>query len=707
MRFLARLRNEAIPLSLLLLVGLVVFCGAYDKWSIRSWNVPLEYHEDAPQVLTWIKAASEGDYYPLVPVQVSRLGAPGEANWNDYPMYEKCLTVGMGIAARFVGLIPAANLGSLFAHLSAALTFYLCCRYLRIRTDLSFTVALLYGFAFFIFWRDLRHLLLAFIFTVPLAIVVSWIVGKASRLHWKTTRVWGCLAVAFVLGQGSPFNLAMFLQFVLIAGFFAWKVKGRIQNLKIALACVAVGGGGFIATNGGTFLYQAEHGPNALALEREYLHAEIFALKPMELIVPPPEHRLAPMAAIGKKYDEEQKIVGENFSPYLGVVGIGALVWLLAEAYAWLIGRSRKRPAWTILIQMHWVLFFCMLGGLNSLIAFGGFRLFRASNRFSVFIFALALLFLALRLGPLMQNWNRGKRYCMLGCILLVGLLDQVPHPLTGEALVSVEERLSSDIEFGMKLESELEPGAMVFQMPVVGFPEGLDVFSMEKYDHSRPYLHTESIRFSYGANKGRTHDSWQMIAEWLPAGSLVNYLQRMGFEAIIVNKKGYADGGSSIISALQSAGVEEIARDRRDEMVCFNLKPETEMISPASVFFFRKEAGWALVEYQGDDAVHWMEAMGIIALRNDEKTSKTLILHCDLISPVGQSGSVILNNQQLSQFAVTKDERKRIQLALLLPPGQSTLVFQANGGTFPHQRVTDLRVGLAVVNLLLEDSLR
>ena len=56
-----------------------------------------DYNGDALQILGWINAASEGDYISAFWTEtVHRLGAPYEANWNDYPMYEKLITFGLG-----------------------------------------------------------------------------------------------------------------------------------------------------------------------------------------------------------------------------------------------------------------------------------------------------------------------------------------------------------------------------------------------------------------------------------------------------------------------------------------------------------------------------------------------------------------------------------------------------------------------------------
>ena len=702
MKCLSFIKREIPSLLILLVVATVVFCGAYGKWSSSDWKRPLSYEEDAPQVLTWIKAASEGDYYPFAPVHVSRLGAPGEANWNDYPMYEKGMTLGMGWLACLFGLIPAANLGTLFAHVSAVLSFFLVCRYLRYGRDVSMVMALLYGFAFYIFWRDLRHLLLTFIFTVPPALLVSWIVGGSRTLKLSGRKTWGCMVVAVVLGLGSPFNLNLFLHFVFAAGLYAWLAKGQRENLNVALACIVVAGGAFVATNAGTFIYQFQHGSNPIALEREYLHAEIFARKPMELFLPSPEHRVGFLSAMGERYDSENKVVGENFSPYLGIVGSLGLAWMLVEVVGWMMGRVRRTTAIIPLLQAHWVLAFCLVGGLNSLIAFGGFRLFRASNRFSIFILAIVLLFLAGRLSSLMAKWGPGRRRGLLLFILVVGLLDQIPVRPDAEATGKVEERVQSDMEYAAAMEKELGQGSMVFQMPVVGFPEGRNVLKMEKYEHSRPYLFSESLRFSYGSNKGRQEDSWQLLASWQPVGILVRRLQNSGFAGLHLNRKGFVDEGRGMMEALSQLGLQPEVEGGLGEMVCYTLTPSGEQAYPCPVFV-REESGWLFKEHGMERTINWAAGRAVLRLRNDDLAPRTVILRCGFLTLVDGNMAILLGSQAVDAFAIKGGRGIDFQRALLLAPGEHELIFQTDTGAFPHPEHRDFRVALGVVNLSLE----
>jgi hypothetical protein len=60
----------------LVLVTALIWTAYYQRWTIESWQLPTDYVGDAHEMLARIKAASEGDTWPLTPQVIERLGAP-------------------------------------------------------------------------------------------------------------------------------------------------------------------------------------------------------------------------------------------------------------------------------------------------------------------------------------------------------------------------------------------------------------------------------------------------------------------------------------------------------------------------------------------------------------------------------------------------------------------------------------------------------
>ena len=92
-------------------------------------------------------------------------------------------------------------------------------------------------------------------------------------------------------------------------------------------------------------------------------------------------------------------------------------------------------------------------------------------------------------------------------------------------------------------MEAKLPAGGMVFQLPVMDFPEA-PMAGIAAYDHFRPFLFTHQLRYSFGCAKGRPRESWQNVITSLAPASQVAELERYGFGAIYVNRAGYQDRG-------------------------------------------------------------------------------------------------------------------------------------------------------------------
>ncbi len=80
-------------------------------------------------------------------------------------------------------------------------------------------------------------------------------------------------------------------------------------------------------------------------------------------------------------------------------------------------------------------------------------------------------------------------------------------------------------------------------------------MYKLRDYEHFRPYFYSSTLRFSYGTDKGRPSDAWQHRVGSLPPEEMIREIGRLGFAGIILNRRGYRDGGGDLLGALQALG--------------------------------------------------------------------------------------------------------------------------------------------------------
>ncbi len=615
---------------LLLLVTTLVWAWHYRMWTPEAWQVPTDYVGDAHEILARIKAASEGDTFPLSPQVIERLGAPFGAYWNGYPTPDKPLMLFLGGLARGIGLFAAANAGLLLAQLAAALAFYFTARWLRVRWEWAWAGALLFAYTYHTFHRGLAHFSFVFTWTVPLGLLAVWLVAQSRRLEWRSRGAVVVLGSALALGVSNPYNLLFWGQLLVWALAAQWFGARRRANLQIGLAAGALAVAAFLATNAEVWIFVQE--PEGLPLlARNYGGTERYALKPLELFIPPQYHPWDLFAAFGERYKRWSDWRGEDYMPYLGLAGIAGLVWLALSTVRRLLQRQRL-PGQAL--AAGWLTAYACVGGLTNVLAFfAGFQVFRATNRVAIFLSAIVLVYLVVRLARLTAGWRPAWSVAAALGLATLGVMDQVPRRWPDEIHARVRADVASDRQLGRELEAALPRGAMIFQLPVLGFPEVLPPHRLADYEHFRPFLATETLRFSYGAAKFRSRSRWQRDLENLDAGSLVHRLESYGFAALYLNRKGYEDRAERLLSDLAALGYTRRLQSRGGFQVVVLLNPTAQPKLPL---------GRVLTYGQGwhprppDDPVRWASGDAAISYFNPHDRPITADLRFELtaVSP-------------------------------------------------------------------------
>jgi len=573
---------DLVALGILALLSTIGWCAANGAWSFAALAQPTAYLDpekaDVIHALTMMKVAARGEWVPLAWKQAAELGAPVGANWNDWPMVEELQVWVFGLLARVFGLFAGLNLAMIIGHVLAAWVFYAVARTLDTARVWAFSAALAFGLCPFIFAQSPYHITCAWVWQVPSFLLVwHWLANEAV-IETFSKRFWQCVAIGFMAGLLNPYFTNILCQLaLLIAGVRAWRNRSP-RALIPALAVVVAAAVAFFAMNVDTWTYRMAHGPNPGALVREYKWLEIYGLKIKDLFIPPLTHHAAGLANFAKAHRQVAPLLDEGAS-YQGIIGIACLLWLVAVAVRALVnGRQNDVPmqAWQVL----WIVLTFTTGGFNSMLGVLGVTMFRGGCRYSVVILAITLAWAARRLstsppwgvvahGPA-DGWRRLVA-AVVACLVI--FWDQVPRTPTTDERRVIARQVESDRDFAARMEGALPAAAMVFQLPVIEFPES-PAPGVPPYDHFRPYLYSEQLRYSFGSMKGRPREKWQAGLQsklfegasidqqsqrirLVPANAkaAVDELVRLGFAAIYLNRAGFPDRGRGIEEALFDLG--------------------------------------------------------------------------------------------------------------------------------------------------------
>jgi len=587
-------RLDAILVAGLLALVTLAWCTANAKWTAAEWALPAAYLEpekcDVVHALAMMKAAEEGEFVPLTWKQVSRLGAPDGANWNDWPLLEELQIVFFAVLGKIFGLFGGLNVGMLLGHWLAAATFYAVARYLGCLRSWAFVGGLAYGLAPFLFAQSPHHITTEYVWHVPLFILVWKWVSAEPGLEWGSRRFWFAVGVAVLTGLQSPYFTNVLCQLTLLgAAASAWRQRS-VAALKPALAVIAAAAVSFVLMNLDTWTYRLANGANQGAVVREYKWLEIYGLKLVDLVIPPVTHHAAGFATFAAAHRSGAPLLDEG--SYLGIVGIAAVALLAVTAARDMVDRGRMpAAAWQVL----WIVLTFSTGGLNAILGAFGFTLFRTGCRYSVVILAIALMHAAEWLsarqrataaGTATETTRIGVLTAVIGLSLLV-LWDQVPRAPAPEQLALIARQIEADRGFVAEMESVLPDGAMIFQLPVMEFPE-TPVPGIASYDHFRPYLHGSRLRYSFGSMKGRPREQWQpavqqkMFEGAVPdqqaqkirfsianVNAAIDEMQKRGFKAVYINRNGFPDRGKGLLEALAELGFDTVIASPLGDLTC------------------------------------------------------------------------------------------------------------------------------------------
>jgi len=688
------------------LLSLVIVAVVMELWR-ADLRIPFVYHAEAIFNGILVKGTLEQGW----PLHYPALAAPGGLDLRDLPMSDNNLHF---LVIRLLGLASSdyAVVMNLFFLLTFPLTavsaLYVFRRF-RLASWPALCGSVLYTFLPFHFFRGQHHLFLAAYWLVPLAVMVTlWIVSgtlalvdaREHRWSWRWCRP-KLLASAIigVLLASSGTYYAFFACFLfLVAGALVTLRRRDARYLALPVALVVVSFAVLAAHYWPSVLYLRQHGSTPL-VRRNPLDADTYGLRISQLLLPVTGHRLGRVAQL-KDVINARLPSNENDAASLGVIGSLGFLALLG----WLVlpkpgttGDELSRSGLMhdlSLLNLSAVLL-ATIGGFGVLVALTLSSKIRAYNRISVFIafFALFAVVLALDYVYRRHCQEQGRRdLFVIGLcgLLTLGVLDQTSaRAIANYEGIAAEYR--SDATFVDELETALPRGTMIFQLPVVPFPEHPPVHRMLDYDHARGYLHARHLRWSYGAMKGREGEAWQAWVAAKPIPRLIDTLAAAGFSGLYLNRGGYPDGGARLSAEIAGALGQPGVSSPNRRLLFFDLTAYRQGLRARHTpeeWDARHEAalhplllvwadGCSGLEGTPQDRFHWCAADGAWRLTNGGRRTKRVTVEMSFTSV--HEGTLWLRSPLGSeQFRIGPVPRAMTK-TISVPPGRHTIHFASD----------------------------
>jgi phosphoglycerol transferase len=638
------------------LLSIVITALVLHLWHIRM-DVPLAPDGDAVSHAMLVKTIMETGWFSSNP----RLGAPAGAVFLDWPFSDAASFLLIKLLALFTDSYGVVM--NLFYLASFPLTSLVSLHVLRrwgLDRHAATAAALLYTFIPYHFMRGEAHLLLSSYYAIPLAAMIA--VELAAKPGPYTTAAdaqrsdaragrgsWWLWVLACVVVGSSGAYYASFAMFLFgVAGCMAAVSSRRWQPFMRSVRWAAVVFATVLANILPSFLYWHDWGRN-IAVAKSLAGVEMYGLKITHLLLPVPGHRIDALAKLTGRYLAQTPLNTENYTAALGLVGsAGFLACLFFVVLA--PGRGRWSLPSSVDVAARLVVACVLLatiGGFSSLIGIFLVPDIRAYNRISVVIAFLSLFvffwMLQTACADVRANANRWVYRVVTVAIVGLGVLDQtsptfVPDYDGGKRMFATRSRFVSAIE------KSLPPGAMVYQLPYLPYPGTRRVDRMGDYDLFRGYLHSASLRWSYGAMKGRPGDDWDEALARQPLAEQMNTVVLAGFTGLYVDRFAYADDAAELGGELSRLLALAPLTSDDARLAFYDLRPYAQRLraaigdaqwrkrADAALFPLRVAVTWSkgysAAESDGQLTWHWSDRTGVMFITNSTPEMRRVRLH-------------------------------------------------------------------------------
>ena len=494
-----------------------------------------------------------------------RLGAPYSVQYYDFTssmMHNAGLVIMKIFALITRDAAATMNLSYLSIFFIAGIISYFVMRNLKVNCWVNALASSVFALSPYMLYRNIGHIVLTECYFVPLSILLClWIYERDDVLvpdknFFKRKINYVALLFTFLIANNGIAYYPFFTCFIFMVTAVSKLVKtGKIkEGLRGVIATVMVCFFVVLSILPGK-IYTMTHGTNAAAIDRAgFEQAELYGMKISQLFMPVNGHGIYDKYI--DIYNENAFLVNENSTAYLGIIGMIGFIILMICLFTKKDSALNKRLGYLSELNITMVLM-GTIGGIGAMFSFFISPMLRGYNRISIFIEYACILAVALLADKLVNvlkariNNKKEKKVkynillygmtVVFVCICVFSIWEGCPALVT-PAYDTIEAEYTSDKEFVEAIEDELAPGSMIYQLPYHKYPEDGPVNDMADYHLYIGYLHSNTLKWSYGSIKGREEDEWNESVSEMKYEDMVSYLKEQGFAGIYVERRAYTE---------------------------------------------------------------------------------------------------------------------------------------------------------------------
>jgi phosphoglycerol transferase len=577
-----------------LLAGFIVFLAVYFFLGLKNvdLNVPFRYEGDAFGCLTAAQNFITGNGRYLY----TNMGAPGVVSIANWPDSSNIHYFGMWILSLFIkepGLL--INIFYILTYIFISISATISLRLLNITPMTSILGGVLYSLLPYHFYRGENHLFLSVYTIVPFAcVLILWIINgeicfnkikpTSDKFYKNIFSVFNykiniSIIIAIFIGMDLSYYIffsCLGISFAIIWNFLQERNFRKTFSSAVILLTVIIS----TLVNLIPYIITIFNGiESGIAGTRDSHGVEFFSLKISQLVLPVPNHRIHFFFRIRRYYDD--KILNnpnENYMSSLGLLISAGLIISFLIGMMRFRNTGKNRPV-EAGIQHSAVLNVFMVilgitGGISSLIAFI-IPSIRCYNRLSIYIAFYSLYIVVYYLNYFLLKLKT-RNISKMVIIAVIGILSALDMVSASNAVKGREreEQYYTHKEFVKKIEDVTPAGSMIFQLPFVPSDHHTGFGNMGKYQQFFPFIHSNSLRWSYRAQQGSEIEKWQNRIGCMPVESMLKHLAGTGFMGLYIDTFGYtnAEYNNLKYDILTTTGVKPIiSKDGR--MVYFYLE--------------------------------------------------------------------------------------------------------------------------------------